>query len=84
MRKNPYLIEQKGIHLNHEFYVVVGKQCFTEYAKMGHQYKDTVLVTRVRIFCTTLFNNNIKVVFDPLFFSQFCCINIIFADYKQY
>ena len=26
-------------------------------------YKDTVLVTRVRIFCTTLFtNNNIKIV----------------------
>ena len=24
------MIEQKGIHLNHEFYVVVGQQCRTE------------------------------------------------------
>ena len=32
------MIEQKGMHLNHEFYVVVGKQCRTENALTGHQY----------------------------------------------
>ena len=25
-------IEQKGMHLNHDFYIVVGKQCRTENA----------------------------------------------------
>ena len=27
-----YQIHQKGMHLNHDFYVVVGKQCRTENA----------------------------------------------------
>ena len=31
------LIEQKGMHLNHNFYLFVGKQCRTENAKTGHQ-----------------------------------------------
>ena len=26
------MIELKGMHLNHEFYVIVGKQCHTENA----------------------------------------------------
>ena len=48
------LMEQKGMTFDHDFYVVVDKQCRTEII---------VLVTRVRIFCTTLFtNNNIKIV----------------------
>ena len=52
-------IEQHGIHFNHDFYVVVGKQCRT----LVNLYKDIVLATRLHIFCTTLFtNNNIKVV----------------------
>ena len=31
-------MEQKGMHLNHDFYVVVGIQCRTENAYTGHQY----------------------------------------------
>ena len=31
-------IAQKGMDLNHNFYVVVGKQCRTENGKTGHQY----------------------------------------------
>ena len=31
-------IEQKGMPLNHDFYVVVGKQCRTENAQTGHQH----------------------------------------------
>ena len=34
-----HVIEQKGMHLNHDFYVVVSKQCRTENAYTGHQYK---------------------------------------------
>ena len=30
-----YLIELKGMHLNYDFYVVVGKQCRTENAYDG-------------------------------------------------
>ena len=30
------MIDQKGMHLNHNFFVVVGKQCRTENAYMGH------------------------------------------------
>ena len=30
------MIEQKGMHLNHDFYVVVGKLCRTEKAQTGH------------------------------------------------
>ena len=32
------MIYQKGKHLNHDFYVAVGKQCRTENAYKGHQY----------------------------------------------
>ena len=43
------------MHLNHNFYVVLGKQFRIE------NDKDIALVTRVRILCTVLFtNNNIK------------------------
>ena len=31
-------IRQKDIDLNHDFYVIVGKQCRTENAYTGHQY----------------------------------------------
>ena len=56
-------MDQKGTTFDHDFYVVVGKQYRTEYAYAGHQhqlilYKDIVLVTRIRTFCTTLFTNN--------------------------
>ena len=37
-RVNSYIIEEKGMHLNHDFYVVLGKQCCTENAVMGHQH----------------------------------------------
>ena len=63
------------MHLNYDFYVVVGKQYRTENQfhnflkqinnkrKLVNLYKGIVLVTRLRIFCTTLItNNNIKVV----------------------
>ena len=67
-----YLIELKGMHLNHDFYVNVGNQNFINFITNSKQinnkrtlaylYKDVVLVTRLSIFCTTLFtNNNIKV-----------------------
>ena len=29
---------EKIMHLNHDFYVVIGKQCRTENAYTGHQY----------------------------------------------
>ena len=32
-------MRQKGIDFNHDFYVVVGKQCRTENAYTGHKYK---------------------------------------------
>ena len=31
-------MRQKGIDLNHDFYVVVSKQCRTENAYTGHQH----------------------------------------------
>ena len=31
-------IHQKGMHLNHDFYIIVGKQSRTENAYTGHQY----------------------------------------------
>ena len=31
-------MRQKGIDLNHGFYIVVGKQCRTENAYTGHQH----------------------------------------------
>ena len=31
-------IEQKGMHLNHDYYQVVGNQCRKENAYTGHQY----------------------------------------------
>ena len=31
------VIHQKGMHLNHNFYVVVNIKCRTENAAMGHQ-----------------------------------------------
>ena len=46
-------------------------------------YKDFVLVTRLRIFCTTLItNNNIKVVIQMLTFlmDQFSQYSIIIYD----
>ena len=64
------MIEQKAMHLYHEFVLLLNnKKIFY------NLYKDIVLVTRLRIFCTTLFiNNNIKIVIqmhtfllDPLF-----------------
>ena len=33
-----FLMRQKGIDLNHDFSVVVGKQCRTENAYTGHQH----------------------------------------------
>ena len=62
------LLHQKVIGLNHDFYVVVGKQQknlkqINNKRTLVNLYKDIVLVTRVRIFCTALFTNkNIKVV----------------------
>ena len=32
------LMEQKGMTFDHDFYVVVGKQCRTENAYAGHQH----------------------------------------------
>ena len=32
------LTQQKGMDLNHDFYVVVDKQCRTENAYTGHRY----------------------------------------------
>ena len=32
------MVRQKGIDLNHDFYVVVGNQCRTENAYTGHQH----------------------------------------------
>ena len=32
------LMDQKGTTLDHDFYVVVGKQCRTESAYAGHQH----------------------------------------------
>ena len=37
-------IHKKGMHLNHNFYVVVGKQCCTENAYMGHQYNIFIYI----------------------------------------
>ena len=31
-------IELKGMHFNHDFYVVVGKHCRTENVYTGHQH----------------------------------------------
>ena len=31
-------IELKGMHLNHDIYAIVGKQCRTEKAYTGHQH----------------------------------------------
>ena len=33
-----YSMEQKGMTFDHDFYVVVGKQCRTENAYAGHQH----------------------------------------------
>ena len=33
------------MHLNHDFYFVIGKQCRTENAYTGHQYKLTNVVS---------------------------------------
>ena len=33
-----YGMEQKGMTLDHDFYVVVGKQCRTDNAYAGHQH----------------------------------------------
>ena len=40
-------IEQKGMHLNNDFYVVVGKQCRTENKYTGHQYNILYKLTNV-------------------------------------
>ena len=63
-------IPQKRIDLNHDFYVECRKCVYFKNLKqinnkriLVNLFKDIVLVTRVRIFCTALFtNNNIKVV----------------------
>ena len=51
-------------------------------------YKDIVLVTRVRIFCTTLFtNNNIKVVIQINAFltdcKHSCCLCLPLCPFKN-
>ena len=48
------MVELKGMHFNHDFYVVGNNK-----RTLVNLYKYIALVTRVRIFCT---NNNIKVV----------------------
>ena len=52
------------MHLNHDFYVVVGKQYRTENAYTGHQYIILYLIRYcVGDPCTTLFTSkNIKVM----------------------
>ena len=59
-------MEQKGITFDHNLYVVVGKTNLKQINNkktLVNLYKVIVLVTRVRILCTTLFtNNNIKIV----------------------
>ena len=42
-KSNTYIsMRQKGIDLNHNFYVVVGKQCRTENVHTGHQYNTFI------------------------------------------
>ena len=36
------MIEQKGMHLNPDFYFVMGKQCRTENAYTGYQYNKLI------------------------------------------
>ena len=60
-------MRQKGINLNHDFYVKKIKKTILKQINNKRSlvdfYKDIVFVTCVRIFCTALFpNNNIKVV----------------------
>ena len=43
------VIRQKGIDLNHNFHVFVGKQCRTENAYMGHQYIILKLKTSLEL-----------------------------------
>ena len=43
------MIRQKGIDLNHDFYIVVGKQCCTKNAYMGHQYIILKLKTSLEL-----------------------------------
>ena len=50
-------------NLSHKFNLKYVEKQINNKRKLVNLYKDIVLVTRVRIFCTTLFtNNNIKVV----------------------
>ena len=37
-------IEQKGMHLNHDFFVVVGKQCRTE---MRKKFTNTIYLCKL-------------------------------------
>jgi hypothetical protein len=37
-------MEQKGMTFDHDFYVVVGKQCRTENAYAGHQHNIWIIL----------------------------------------
>ena len=58
------MIKLKGMNLNHKFYVVIKTNLkqINNKRTLVNLYYDIVLVTSIRIFCTTLFTNNIKVV----------------------
>ena len=45
-----FQIHQKGMHFNHDFYVVVGKQCCKENAYTGHQYNIFILYINQLMF----------------------------------
>ena len=44
MRNTLKKMEQKGMTFDHDFYVVVGKQCCTENAYAGHQHNIFILI----------------------------------------
>ena len=70
------MIELKGMHFDRNFYAVVGKYCCNKNV-LVNLYKDIELVTRLHIFCTTLFtNNNIKIVIQMHAFQVYLMVGI--------
>ena len=45
-----YVMCQKGIDLNHDFYVVVGKQCRTENVNTGNQHNIFIHIFIILMF----------------------------------
>ena len=58
--RSPWVMEPNGMTFDHDFYVVVGKQCRTEIAYKGHQHnifikqinnKKKHLLIYIKILC---------------------------------